>query len=94
MDDTLDTLTTSDVPSRPEYMLTTFDNPYNPFNQWDQWFVWDSAAGYHTPGLLARIVKNSDDLSDADQHLAIQQAIDEIVKENVFGMHTKVLRSQ
>ncbi len=79
-----------DVPHRPDFMLTTVDNPYNPFTQWDQWFLWDHDAGYHTPGLLARIVKTSDDLSDADQHLAIQQAIDEIVSENVFGMHKKI----
>jgi hypothetical protein len=79
-----------DVPHRPDYMLTTVDNPYNPFTQWDEWYSWDADAGYHTPGLLARIVKTSDELSDADQHLAIQQAIDEIISENVFGVHRKI----
>lgn len=84
----------SDVPHRPEYMLTTFDNPFDPFTQWDEWYAWDLNAGYHTPGLLARISKSSDELAEADQHLAVQQAIDEIVRENVSGMHRKVLRGQ
>lgn len=78
------------MPSRPEYMLTTVDNPYDPWTQWDQWFAWDQSAGYHTPGLLARVVRTADDLSEADQHLAIQEAIDEIVRENVLGVLKKV----
>jgi len=81
-----------DLPNRPEFMLTTVDNPYDPFTQWDEWYAWDQAAGYHTPGLLARIAKVGDDLADADQHLAIQQAIDEIVEENVLGVFLKVKR--
>ena len=80
----------TDMPSRPEYMLTTVDNPYDPFTQWDEWFAWDQSSGYHTPGLLARVARLSDDLAEADEHLAIQQAIDEIVQENVLGVFRKV----
>jgi len=80
----------TDLPSRPEFMLTTVDNPYDPFTQWDEWFAWDQNAGYHTPGLLARVARTADDLAEGDQHLAIQQAIDEIVRENVLGVHRKV----
>lgn len=72
------------------YMLTTFDNPYNPFTQWDEWFKWDLAAGYQTASLLARIAVVSPELSDTDQELAIQDAIEEIVRENVSGMYRKV----
>jgi hypothetical protein len=75
---------------KPEYMLTTVDNPFDPFSQWDEWYAWDMNAGYHTPGFLARIVRTSYDLSEGDQHLAIQQAIDEIVQENVLGVFRKV----
>jgi hypothetical protein len=80
------------IPHRPEYMLTTIDNPFDPFTQFEEWFQWDSRAGYHTPGMLDRIAKTSDELSEADQHLAIQQAIDEIVRENVIGVWMKVKR--
>lgn len=84
----------TDIPSRPDFMLTTVDNPYDPFTQFDEWFTWDNEAGYNTPGLLARIARTSDELSDADQHLAIQTAIDEIVEENVLGVHRKVTQEQ
>lgn len=84
----------SDASHRDEYMLTTFDNPFDPFTQWDEWYAWDMRAGYHTPGLLARISYTSNDLSEVDHDLAIDQAMDEIVKENISGMHRKVVRGQ
>lgn len=84
----------TDRPVRPEYMLTTVDNPYDPFTQWDEWFAWDMNAGYHTPGLLARVAMVADDLSEGDQFLAVQDAIDEIVQENVLGVLRKVKRGQ
>jgi len=73
-------------------MLTTVDNPYSPFDDWDSWLVWDTASGYNSSGLLARIAKVSDELSEADYLLGIAQAIDEIVSENVSGVHRKVTR--
>lgn len=76
-----------------EYMLTTVDNPFNPFTEFDEWFTWDINAGYNTPSLLARITMSSSDLSETDQALAVQQAIDEIVTENVSGMFRKVSRN-
>jgi hypothetical protein len=82
------------TPTATEYLLTTFDNPFDPFTQWDEWFMWDMTNGYHTPGLLARVSHVSDEISEADQFLAIQQAIEEIVQENVSGMHRKVKRGQ
>lgn len=94
MADVVDGTVVPDVPSRPEYMLTTVDNPYDPFTEWDEWFNWDSRAGYHTPGLLARIANSSTDLSDADQYVAIQVAMEEIVRENVLGVHRKVRRGE
>jgi len=82
----------ADRPDRTSYMLTTFDNPFDPFDEFDEWYVWDSNAGYHTPGLLDRIARTSDELSELDQHIALQQAMDEIVSENIYGMHRKVKR--
>lgn len=75
-----------------EYMLTTVDNPYDPFTQWDEWYAFDEGRGYCTSGLLARIALLSDELSEADQALAIRQAQDEIIQENVSGLHRKVSR--
>lgn len=74
------------------HRLTTIDNPHDPFDEYKAWFAFDVAAGYHTPDFLARIVMDSDQLSDVDQELAIELAIDEIVRENVLGVYKKVSR--
>lgn len=71
------------------YMLTTTDNPFSPVTHYDDWLAWDMAR-YNTNSLLARVVRTSPELSDADQAQAIQDAIEEIVTENVSGVHTKV----
>ena len=76
-----------DVTANSNVMLTTTDNPFDPFTQWDEWLAWDASAGYHTPGYQARIVNTSDDLSDKDQDLAIIQAMQEIVDENLNGKY-------
>ena len=75
-----------------ETMLTTIDNPYSPFDQYEEWYTWDKNKGYHTPEFLARIAIVSEELSDTDYNMAIEFAIDEIVKENVTGLYKKVLR--
>lgn len=72
------------------HMLTTVDNPWNPFTNYDEWFAFDLRSGYNTAGFLARIVKTSDDLSPPLQHQAVEEAIDEIVRENVLGIYRKV----
>lgn len=72
------------------HMLTTMDNPYNPFTQFDEWLQFDERSGYNTTQYLARLTRSSPELSDADQSVAIENAIDEIVSENINGMYKKV----
>ena len=75
-------------------MLTTIDNPYNPFTEFDRWYVFDTTKGYGTCSLIARISTNADELSDADQDLAIEDAIDRIVFLNATGMYKKVRKDE
>lgn len=75
-----------------EYLLTTVDNPFDPFEQFDQWLNFDTSKGYNTCGYLNRIVRTSPDLSDYDQDLAIVNAMNEIVRENVYGVHKIVMK--
>ena len=75
-----------------ESMLTTVDNPYNPFVQFDEWKDFDEAKGYFTCEYLARIAKTSDELSDADNALAIEDAINEIIYFNLLGIYQKVTK--
>ena len=72
--------------------LTTVDNPNDPFDEFESWRQYDERHGYNTLSFLARILKTSPELSDADQLLAVELAIDEIVTENVSGIYRKVTR--
>ena len=77
-----------------DYMLTTIDNPYDPFTQYDEWYEYDTTHGYNTCAYLARIAKTSDELSDEDYELEVNNAIDEIVKLNVLGIYKKAFRKE
>lgn len=75
-----------------DVMLTTLDNPYDPFTQWDEWYEFDTSHGYHTAAYVARQVVSSDEISDADQLVALNNAIDDIISENLSGNYKKVTR--
>lgn len=70
--------------------ITTFDNPYDPIDQFDSWFLYDVVKGYNTCGLLGRIARTSDQLSDAENEQEIERAIDDIIKYDVEKMYKKV----
>ena len=75
-------------------MLTTIDNPFNPFTQWDEWFQFDTLKGYNTCGLLARIAKTSDELSESENEKEVDRAIDSILNNVDFiGLYRKVKRN-
>ena len=94
MSDITSTTDTTNTTATKQYesMLTTVDNPFDPFTQFKPWFSFDIASGYHTLGLLARIINTSNEMSEADQLIANELAIDEILMENVSGMHRRVVR--
>lgn len=71
-------------------MLTTIDNPFNPHTEWENWLAYDESKGYYTNALLARVAYYSDDLPEPDQDLAIEQAIDEIIKEDALLLYKKI----
>lgn len=71
------------------HMLSTSDNPFSPVTHYDEWLTWDMQR-YNSNALLARVTYTSTELSEPDQALAIEQAIDDIVRENVSGVHIKV----
>jgi hypothetical protein len=76
-----------------EFMLSLTQNPYDPFEQYDMWKLFDTHEGFDTDGLLARIVSSSPELSQADQDLAVEQAIDGIIANPSFdGLYKKVER--
>lgn len=71
-------------------MLTTVDNPHHPFNEFDAWLAHDTREKHNTLEYLARIIHTSHEISDADQRLANERAIDEIMEQNVNGLYKRV----
>ena len=73
-------------------MLTTVDNPFDPFEQFTSWFMFDEEKGYHTCSYLGRIARTSDQLSEEENELENERAIDEILKYNFRNIYKKVVQ--
>lgn len=79
--------------SKQRYMLTTIDNPFDPFKEFDKWLQFDNEKGYGTCQYLARIARTSDQLTDFENDLEIERAIDEIIKLDFLKIYKKVVSS-
>jgi len=73
-------------------MLTTVDNPFNPFHQFEQWRLYDVEHGYNSCELIDRFAETSDDLSDEENNLIIEQTINEIIKYDSLNIFAKITR--
>lgn len=73
-----------------QFALTTNDNPFNPFTQFNEWFLFDIEKGYYTCAYLGRIAKTSKYLTDYENNLEIERAIDEIIKLDFMKIYKKV----
>lgn len=65
--------------SDPVYMLSTKDNPYDPFVDYDSWFAFDTNNNYNSCAFLDRIANTSSSMTEYEQQMEINRAIDEIV---------------
>ena len=72
------------------YALTTKDNPFNPLTQFNEWFLFDIEKGYYSAAYLARIAQTSELLTDHENNLEIERAIDEIIKYDFRNIYVKV----
>lgn len=73
-------------------MLTTIDNPFDPFEQFTSWFMFDVEKGYDTCGKLARFANTSEELTDEENEIEIERAIDEIIKYDILNIYQKVTK--
>ena len=71
-------------------MITTTDNPYDPQGDFTQWYMWDVTNGYNTCAYLSRIAKTSEQLSDEENAIESERAIDEIIKYDFQNIYKKV----
>lgn len=76
-----------------EAMITTIDNPYDPQHEFNQWFVFDTTNGYNTCDYLSRIAKISEQLSDEENTIETERAIDEIIMYDFRNIYKKVYKN-
>jgi hypothetical protein len=77
-----------------QVMLSTSDNPFNPFADYAAWYTWDIAHGYYTSQYLARIMAYTYDVSELEQDMIVESAVDECVEHNVSGVFIKVTKKE
>jgi len=77
--------------SIPTYMLTTIDNPFHPLNEYDNWLRFDEDHGYYTNEYLARVMGTSEYFTEIEEQLAVNQAIDDIIRLDLENIYKKVL---
>ena len=69
--------------------LTTNDNPYDPFDNFDKWFMYDNDKGYNSCAYLARVARTSDALTPKENMIALEEAIDDIVRLDFMHVYKK-----
>lgn len=74
-------------------MITTNDNPFDPFKDFDNWFNFDIEKGYNTCSYLARIANTSDQLTDYENDLELERAIDEIIEHDFRKIYKKIVQT-
>lgn len=74
--------------------ITTMDNPYDPFTNFDEWYAFDTMHGYNTCGYLARIARTSDELSEEDYNIEVENAINKIIYIDPINIYIKVINQK
>ena len=87
----------STIANDGKFAITTIDNPYDPFDNFEEWYSFDEmqARKENRPtccSYLARMAMNSDDVSDDEYNMVMNDVIDEIVELNLSGKFKKVTR--
>lgn len=77
--------------SENDFMLTTFDNPFNPFDEFEIWWKTDLLLGYDCCSLLAKEASISSIVSEEQNEIEIDRAMDEICRRypTIFKKVTK-----
>lgn len=73
-----------------QFALTTFDNPFNPFDDFDQWYSFDKEKGYDSSEKVMRLAELTDEMTDIEENLEIERAIDRIIALDFLNIYKKV----
>jgi len=75
-----------------EYMLTTIDNPFNPFVNFDEWYGYDITQGHHTSEYIARLMVDSQLMTDEERTEEYDSAIQWILDNDVLGEYVRITK--
>lgn len=70
--------------------LTTFDNPFDPFEDYTSWMMFDKEKGYDSAERLMRVANIADDMTQKEEDVEIERAIDRIIELDPLNVYTKV----
>lgn len=73
-----------------QFALTTFDNPFNPFDDFNQWLSFDKDHDYDSSEKVMRLAQLTDDMTDIEENLEIERAIDRIIALDFLNIYKKV----
>ena len=74
--------------------ITTIDNPFDPFDDFINWHLFDTEKGYYTSSKLARLSNVTDNMTDVEESIEIERAIDELIKIDPLDIYIKVVREE
>lgn len=72
-----------------QYAITTFDNPWDPFTQFEEWLAFDNEHGYNTLNKLSRVANLPSDLTDEEEKIETEKAIDAIIASDFLNIYKK-----
>lgn len=70
--------------------LTTVDNPWDYFDRFREWLAWDNKHGYGSYQILARIAPTSNKLTEEENALEVERAIDDFIAADPTNLFRKV----
>lgn len=74
------------------FALSTIDNPFNPFEDFDNWFLFDCEKGYYSLSRIARLSNTSEDMSDKEEAIATEKAIERLIEIDPLNIYVKVYK--
>lgn len=74
------------------FALSTIDNPFNPFTDFDNWFLFDCEKGYYSLSKIARLSNTSEDMSDKEEAIATEKAIERLIEIDPLNIYVKVYK--
>lgn len=86
-----------------ETFVTTMDNPYDYWTEFDEWYAFDTSHGYDVIGepynTLNYVARVADEMFGLDSSMskneyteAVNNAVDEILKQNLTGNYRKTVK--